>query len=167
MNLLRTSLLAVVLCFVTTSCSKEEIPSEPDTNFSVDLNLANKTDWDMANAILVLINDHRDKIDLEPIKLDRSLATAYAVLHTEYMIDNERISHDGYGRRTQALLDEGANSVGENVARGYLSAEAVVNAWLNSPTHRRVIEGSYTHSGFGVMTDYRGTYYFTQLFYSE
>ena len=159
--------MAVVLCIVATSCSRDEIPVEPDTNFSVDLNLANKTDWQMANSILVLINDHRSKLDLEPIQLDRKLATAYAVLHTEYMIDNERISHDGYGQRSQALLQEGAQSVGENVARGYRSAEDVVNAWLNSATHKRVIEGDYTHSGFGVMQDYRGTYYFTQLFYAE
>ncbi|MDC7996975.1 CAP domain-containing protein [Gilvibacter sediminis] len=167
MNLLRTSLMAVVLLFVATSCSKDEIPVEPETNFSVDLSLANKTDWTMANDILVLVNDHRRSLNLEPIKLDRQLATAYAVMHTEYMIDNERISHDGYAQRSLALQNDGAQSVGENVARGYRSAEDVVNAWLNSQSHRRVIEGDYTHCGFGVMQDYRGTFYFTQLFYSE
>lgn len=159
--------MAVALLFVAASCSPEDTPAEPDTNFSVDLNLANKTDWNMANSILVLINDHRSKLNLEPIKLDRKLATAYAVMHTEYMIDNARLSHDGYAQRSQALLQEGAQAVGENVARGYFSAEDVVNAWLNSSSHKRVIEGDYTHSGFGVMTDHRGTYYFTQLFYSE
>lgn len=159
--------MAVVLLFVATSCSKDDIPVEPESNFSVDLNLANKTDWTMANEILSMVNAHRSTLNLEPIKLDRRTATAYAVMHTEYMIDNERISHDGYAQRSQALLSEGALRVGENVARGYRSAEDVVNAWLNSQTHRNVIEGDYTHSGFGVMQDFRGTYYFTHLFYSE
>lgn len=167
MNLLRTSLLVVALCFVVTSCSKDEPVPETDTNYSIDLGLANKTDWQMANQILTLVNEHRAKIDLPAITADRTLATAYAVLHTEYMMQAEGLSHDNYATRSQALIQNGANKVGEVVALGYTSAENVVNAWLNSPAHKRVIEGDYSHAGFGIMQDFRGTYYFTQILYQE
>ena len=167
MNLLRTSLLAVALCLVVTSCSKDEPLAENETNYSVDLSLANKTDWQMSNEILTLINRHRAQLDLAPVMLDKQLVTAYAVMHTEYMIANSDLSHDNYAQRSQALIQNGASRVGENVAKGYLTAEAVVNAWLHSPAHKRVIEGDYTHSGFGVMQNARGTYYFTHLFYKE
>ena len=50
MNLLRTSLLAVVLCFAMASCSKDDTSESLETNYTIDLSLANKTDWRMANA---------------------------------------------------------------------------------------------------------------------
>ncbi len=167
MNLLRTSLMVLAICFMATSCSKDEPATETDTNYSVDLGLANKTDWQMANEILTIINEHRDGLHLDPIVMDKKMATAYAVLHTQYMMDQDELSHDNYALRSQALIENGAAKVGENVALGYLTAAQVVNAWLHSPSHKRVIEGNYTHSGFGVMQDERGTYYFTQLFYLE
>lgn len=167
MNLLRTSLLAVALCCLATSCSKDEPVATQEINLSIDVNLAHETDWTMANDILDLINDHRISIGLEPIKRDQQYASAYAVEHTKYMINVETINHDNFSVRSKALKDRGAKAVGENVAYGYRTAESVVNAWLNSSAHRNVIEGAYTHSGFGVMKDPKGNYYFTQLFYRQ
>ena len=167
MNLLRTSLLAVALCCLATSCSRDEPVATQEINLSIDVNLARETDWSMANEILNLINDHRMSVGLELIKRDQQYASAYAVEHTQYMIDIQKINHDNFGVRSKALKDRGAEAVGENVAFGYRTAESVVHAWLNSPAHRNVIEGTYTHSGFGVMKDPDGTYYFTQLFYRQ
>ncbi|MEP2936418.1 MAG: CAP domain-containing protein [Gilvibacter sp.] len=167
MNLLRTSLLAVVLCFAMASCSKDDPTEALETNYTIDLSLANKTDWQMATEILQLVNDHRASLQLAPIQMDRRLATAHAVSHSEHMIAMDELSHDGYAQRSQALIQNGAISVGENVALGYITAEAVVNAWLHSPAHKQVIEGDYSHSGFGIVQDFRGTYYFTHLFYLE
>ncbi len=167
MNLLRTSLLAMVLCLTLASCTKDETVQDLETNYTIDLSLADKTDWQMANKILTLINDHRASLQLTPLKMDRSLASAYAVSHTDYMIAEDQLSHDNYAQRSQALIESGALSVGENVALGYTSAEAVVNAWIQSPTHKAVIEGDYSHTGFGIVQDFRGTYYFTNMFYLD
>jgi len=167
MNLLKTCLLAVVLCCLTVSCSKDEGVDNQETNLEAALNLSKETDWEMANDVLFLINEHRATLNLSPILVDRNLATDHAVLHTQYMMAADEISHDNFGQRSQALIQNGAQSVGENVALGYLSAETVVNAWLQSESHRDVIEGNYTHAGFGFFKDERGTYYFTQLFYLQ
>jgi len=167
MKIIRTSLLAMVLMFFVTSCSKDDSVAIDETNYTIDLNLAQETDWLLADDILVLINEHRTSIGLSTIKRDQQYASAYAVNHTKYMIDNNRVNHDNFGVRSTALKNNGAKRVGENVAYGYETAESVVYAWLHSPTHKAIIEGNYTHSGFGVIPNENGTYFYTQLFYSK
>ena len=159
----------MVLLFTIASCSKDsDIDSESEANYTIDLNLAKKTDWDMANEILVLINDHRNSIGLDKIKLDKTYASAYAVEHTEYMIETKQVNHDNFTVRKAALKSRGAKLVGENVAYGYTTAADVVGAWLNSPGHRRAIEERYyTHTGFGIMQSEDNRYFFTQIFYKE
>tara|TARA_R100000306_G_C4347933_1_gene128566 strand:+ start:246 stop:749 length:504 start_codon:yes stop_codon:yes gene_type:complete len=167
MNLLRTSLLAMALMCLVTSCQKDEGVELEETNYTINLNLANETDWQMANEILVLVNEHRRSLGLSEIRKDQQYASAYAVDHTQYMIELEKISHDNFGVRSAALKQQGAKSVGENVAFGYDTAQQLVMAWLNSPSHKAIIEGDYTHSGFGVLKNEKGHYYYTQLFYKK
>lgn len=167
MKLLKLNLLSLALLLVVTSCQKDEGFTEDQANYSIDLNLANETDWQMADQILVLVNAHRATLGLSKIKKDQQDASAYAVDHTQYMIDMAQINHDNFSVRSEALKSKGAITVGENVAYGYSTAESVVGAWLNSPGHRDIIEGNYTHSGFGVMKGNNGGYYFTQLFYRK
>jgi uncharacterized protein YkwD len=167
MKLLKTNLLALVLICLVTSCQKDESFSAEEANYTIDLNLANETDWAMADEILVLVNSHRTSIGLSEIRKDQQYASAYAVDHTQYMMEMEQINHDNFGVRSQALKDKGASAVGENVAYGYTTAEDVVTAWLNSAGHRKIIEGNFTHSGFGVIKTDNNRYYFTQLFYKK
>jgi len=149
------------------SCSKEKESSSAQENYTIDLNLALKTDWEMANQINLLINEHRDSLGLSPIQIDNQYASAFAVEHTVYMIEKGRINHDNFSHRSEALKTRGAKSVGENVAYGYTTAEDVVFAWLHSPSHKNIIEGSYTHTGFGVLKNEDNRYFFTQLFYRK
>ncbi len=154
-----------LFCLVT-SCTKDDVSSD-EVNYSIDLNLAQETDWEMADQILSLVNQHRASLGLEAIKKDQQYASAYSVDHTKYMINTAKISHDHFNVRSKALKDKGADSVGENVAYGYATAEEVVNAWLNSPPHKMIIEGPFNYSGFGILKDDKGHYYFTQLFYRK
>ena len=165
MKLLKLNLLSLVLLLLVTSCQKDESFTEEEANYSIDLNLANETDWQMADEILALINTHRATLNLPAIQRDQQYASAYAVEHTLYMIDKAEINHDNFVVRDEGLRSKGAVSVSENVAWGYSTAEAVVNAWLSSEPHRHTIESNYTHTGFGVMKGKHGGYYYTQLFY--
>lgn len=168
MKLIKTTLLALVLFCFATSCQKDtEDNSTDELNYTIDLNLANETDWKMADEILTLVNAHRATLNLVPVIRDQQYASAYAVDHTQYMIEEATISHDHFSVRSGALKEQGAKVVAENVAFGFTDAESVVNAWLNSPGHRKTIEGPYTHSGFGVIPSDSGKYYFTQLFYKK
>lgn len=165
MKILKLNLLCLLLLLTITSCQKDESFTENEANYSIDLNLAYETDWEMADEILFLVNEYRASINLPAIQKDQQYASAYAVEHTLYMIENSQINHDNFNIRTEALKQKGAVKVGENVAFGYSSAEAVVTAWLRSPSHKRTIEGNYSHSGFGVIKGSNGGYYFTHLFY--
>jgi uncharacterized protein YkwD len=167
MKILKLNLFSLLLLLLVTSCQKDEGFIEDEANYSIDLNLANETDWQMADEILDIINAHRATLNLPILLKDEQYASAYAVEHTLYMIENARINHDNFNLRTEALKSQGATRVGENVAYGFETAQSVVNAWLNSPPHQRAIEGNYTHSGFGVMKGNHGGYYFTQLFYKK
>jgi uncharacterized protein YkwD len=58
--------------------------------------------------------------------------------------------------------------VGENVAVGYLSGLAVVNAWMNSPEHRKnLLSRHYTLIGIGVRKGSDGLWYASQVFGSR
>ncbi len=157
----------MVLFATVVSCSKDESVVVEEVNYTIDLNLAMETNWELADGVLQLVNEHRATLGLPAIKRDQTYASAYAVEHTQYMIERAKLSHDNFSDRSAALKDRGAKIVGENVAYGYETAEAVVHAWLNSPGHRQIIEGLYTHSGFGIIANERGDYYFTQLFYRK
>ena len=169
MKLLKSNLLTVVLlCLVMTSCSKEDINENEQARYEIDLNLVHQNDEQMASRILELVNDHRNSIGLTPLQMDNMYAAAFAVDHTNHMIAVEKLSHDNFGYRSNAIkYHDDAEDVGENVAYGYDTAETVVNAWLNSPGHKANMEGDYTHSGFGVKKSSKGRTYFTQLFYKK
>jgi uncharacterized YkwD family protein len=56
-------------------------------------------------------------------------------------------------------------TAGENIAKGYRTAEAVVNGWMNSPGHRaNILNSTYTHIGVGYVS--QGNYW-TQMFISK
>ncbi|MEM9680907.1 MAG: CAP domain-containing protein [Bacteroidota bacterium] len=148
------------------SCSREQLSNNKNSD-SIDLELCSKTDWAMANAIMIRINNHRNTLGLSSITIDSTYATAYAVEHTLYMIAVDDVNHHNFYKRSAGLKAQGASSVAENVGYGFYSADAVVNAWLNSASHREVIEGDYSHSGLGILTSSDGRYFFTQLFYKS
>src|ERR1043165_2371809 len=59
-------------------------------------------------------------------------------------------------------------SMGENVATNFpgpASARDTVKNWINSPEHRKNMEGTeFSLTGVGVRVGKNGTIYFTQLF---
>jgi uncharacterized protein YkwD len=81
------------------------------------------------------------------------------------MIEVDHVSHDNFFQRKQTLQHSAsANNVSENVAFGFTSAESVVNAWLNSESHRATIEGDYTDFDISAEQNNEGDWYFTNIF---
>ncbi len=102
MKTIKLSLLAMVLMLTVTSCSKDDSIATEEANYSIDLNLAQETDWQIADDILVLINEHRISMGLSAIQRDQQYASAYAVEHTKYMIEMDRVNHDNFSIRSEA-----------------------------------------------------------------
>ena len=114
--------------------------------------------------VLELLNNHRLSIGLNPLN-NMSAIKAQAFGHTDYMIDKNEVSHDGFLARKEALKNNtGASNVGENVAYAYSSAESVVNAWIKSDGHRHIIEGDYTDFDISAEKDANDKWYYTNIF---
>lgn len=144
--------LALLVCIV--SCSKDDSSNDIEKQEVLSI----------AEEILQLVNVHRVSIGKEPLEMN-ALATDLAEEHTLYMIVQNDISHDDFDERSNRLFaEENASRTGENVAYGQRSAQAVMEAWLNSSGHRKNIEGDFTHIGIGVIKNDAGVYYFTQIF---
>ncbi len=107
--------------------------------------------------VLRIINGYRAAGGLEPLKLNEDLT----------MISNvraEEIAWSGVHSHTRPNLmscfslmrDHGfpSGQAGENIGWGYETAEAVCEAWKNSPTHyENIMNPQFTEVGIGVAAD--------------
>jgi len=157
-------LLLVFFISILFSCSKDADGIYFEEEEKIELtNSATYTGLEA--SILDLLNEHRTSLGLNPLSpLD--IISTESSNHTDYMIENEKISHNNFNERA-AFLMENANaiSVGENVAYGYSTAKGVVTGWLNSEAHRLTIENpNYTNVGISIKTNSNRRNYFTNMF---
>jgi len=111
------------------------------------------------------VNLFRLEHGLEELTIDYGCALKLAADHTDYMIQQNELSHDNYNQRTTKMYEIGAVKIGENVARGYSTAAQLLNAWSKSPGHASVLLGEYNRIAIAAIPNFRGTYYFTLIVY--
>jgi uncharacterized protein YkwD len=120
----------------------------------------------MEQAVFSLINQHRKKIGLNELKMNSGISEI-ARTHSRNMATGiTAFGHDGFNDRIEEIktIIPTVHAEAENVAYGARSAAEVVQMWLNSPGHKKNIEGKYNLTGVGIVSDADGTLYFTQLF---
>lgn len=153
-------LLGMICLFVSCSADPETEIAEAanlETNFDIT------QDQSFANEVLDIVNVHRSNLGLADLELHVASKNK-AVEHTAYMVEQNKMSHDNFFQRSDYLKSQGADIVSENVAYGQRTPEAVVAAWLKSPSHKEAIESDYTHTGIGVISNKNGINYYTQIF---
>ena len=162
MKKLSQVVVLLVLSISLFSCSVEdELSNQEIYNTENIIVEYNPIDYE----ILELINVYRTTLNLEPLGILNE-ASKEAITHNQYMIDAGAISHDFFYTRSQNLVEAvEAKKVLENVGYGFSNAESVVNAWINSDSHRENIEDSnVTDFGISTSKDENGKYYFTNIF---
>jgi uncharacterized protein YkwD len=119
----------------------------------------------METEILQYVNEDRKQHGLSPLQMN-ALESSLAAKHSHDMATGKvKFGHDGFNTRAKAIQKElGSNEVGENVASGPMTARQVVDGWLNSPGHKKNIEGDFTLTGIGYASDRKGNIFFTQIF---
>jgi uncharacterized protein YkwD len=140
------------------ACTPEQDIFSPVTT---DDTIENTTDLsDFNAAILNEINKYRQSgckcgnTNMPPVpalKWDNLLEEA-ALLHTQDMVDNNFFAHEGSdgSSSSERVTATGYNwrTVGENIAYGYHSIEAVVKAWIDSEGHcQNIMNESFTEMG--------------------
>lgn len=96
--------------------------------------------------------------------------SAEALKHSASMAGGKTaFGHEGFDGRVGSIKRQLASTrkFAENVAYGHLDAKEVVDVWINSPGHRRNIEGAYNVTGIGTAKRADGTIFFTQIFAAQ
>jgi uncharacterized protein YkwD len=119
----------------------------------------------METEILLYVNEDRKEHGLVALRLN-DMESNLALKHSKDMAGGKvKFGHDGFNARARAIQKAlGSAIIGENVASGQMTAREVVDGWLNSPGHKRNIEGNFTLTGIGYARDRKGDIYFTQIF---
>lgn len=132
---------------------------------------------EIEQQIFALLNQQRVANGLAPLAVDPRL-TAAAQLHSQNMADiapfvgmQAALSHTLNGSPQPSVTSRADfvgfdyRVIGENIAFGYQSAAAVMQAWMASPGHRaNILFGQYTHVGIGLRYTTSGVPYYTQEF---
>jgi uncharacterized protein YkwD len=129
-------------------------------------------DRSYAQQVLTLVNQHRASRGVVALTASPSL-TAAAEWKSLHMAGYGYFSHSdpappvarSVGERLVACGYPVNAGWGENIAAGYTTPAAVMQAWLNSPGHRANIErSSFRSLGVGVARSSSGRLYWTQDF---
>ncbi len=144
----------LVFILSCTSESADEIPIVATTNMV-----------QLEGELLSIVNDHRISLGSNILEFSE-VAYKYANGHTDYMITKGTISHDNFSSRASSINSEvEVEMVAENVAKDYKTAQAAFEGWYNSSSHKKTMEGDFTHTAVSIKEDATGNFYFTQLFY--
>jgi uncharacterized protein YkwD len=100
--------------------------------------------------VVALHNEERAKEKLNSLEISPKLTKA-AQRHAEDMAKRQEMSHKGSDGTMPADRIKEAGYVyrrsGENVAYGRYTPEKLMQGWMDSPTHRKNILGSYSQIG--------------------
>ncbi|MCG4586576.1 CAP domain-containing protein, partial [Anaerosalibacter bizertensis] len=117
--------------------------------------------------VVELVNIERKKAGLSPLSYNEELSKV-ARIKSQDMADKNYFSHNSptYKDPFTMMKNFGIKygQAGENIAKGYLSAESVMNGWMNSSGHRaNILNSNFKKIGVGYVNK-GGTTYWTQMF---
>ena len=165
-------ILILALSLSMTSCSTEPVGTSndlyEDTDSSEDLIPEPEVSvTTFEKEVFDAVNTHRQSLGLATLEFSGHAYLA-AEEHSKYMIDKGVLSHNNFGNRAKQISEAtGAQAVAENVARNYDSAKAVLDAWLASPSHKKTLEGDFSHQALSVEMDENGNPYYTNIFFKK
>jgi len=126
-------------------------------------------DRGFASQVLDLTNAERSRAGLGPLALSAQLNDA-AQSYSQVLAGGACFEHTcgpvpTFGDRVGQAGYNGWNALGETIASGYPTPEAVIAGWMSSPGHRaNLLSPDFTEMGIGLVNG--GTYgaYWTQEF---
>ncbi len=117
------------------------------------------------NRVVQLVNVQRAKVGLQPLTADKSLNSVALIRATEIV---KSFSHTRpNGSYFHTVIDENNihyGHAGENIAKGAVDADKVMELWMNSEGHRNnILSKNYNKIGVACY-EYGGTYHWVQIF---
>ncbi|HSH35488.1 CAP domain-containing protein [Schnuerera sp.] len=139
----------------------ETKPSKPIPDTKEDTNIS------IEKEVVKLVNIERQKAGLAPFTYSEELSKV-ARIKSQDMANKNYFSHNSptYGSPFDMMKSFGIKyrTAGENIAKGYFSAESVVKGWMNSSGHRaNILNPNFGTIGVGYVKA-NATTYWTQMF---
>lgn len=154
------TLFVLLLTITFTSCSSDSESVNPSKIESLE----NYNHSDFELELLDLVNEYRVSQGKNALEIIEHISYKSGE-HNDYMIVVNSVNHDGFNdRKTNLQHVLGAVKVGENVAYGYSTPQATLNAWVESEGHRINLLGDYTHFGLSTKQNESGKKYYTNIF---
>ncbi|MGN0634663.1 MAG: CAP domain-containing protein [Acutalibacteraceae bacterium] len=121
----------------------------------------------MEREVVRLVNQERESRGLAPVRRTASISRV-ARQKADDMCTHNYFSHTSptYGTPFEMLEQNRVrfSYAGENIAFGQVTAEEVVQAWMNSKGHREnILNPAYTKIGVGCADNVQGSYW-VQIF---
>ncbi len=140
----------------STTPSTSTSPSTPSTSTSSPSSATSSVSA-LERQVVELVNQRRAAYGLGALTLSSTLSNG-ARLKAQDLQKNRYFDHNSptYGSPFDMMRSLGIQygSAGENIAMGYSSASAVVEAWMNSPSHRaNILNARYTKIGVGYVAN--------------
>ncbi|HXL58593.1 MAG TPA: CAP domain-containing protein [Chitinophagaceae bacterium] len=154
-------MFALILTSSLSACAQKAVHTTITYSNSRDIDTRG-----MTKDILYYINQYRASIGLPALQMINE-ATSEATKHSVDMANRTTaFGHDGFDERIDNIVKKIGivHASAENVAYGKLTAKEVVDLWLNSPGHKKNIEGNYALTGIGIAKDADGIVFYTQIF---
>lgn len=124
----------------------------------------------LTEQVIQLVNLEREKQGLSPLQADKKLNEA-AYFKSEDMRNNAYFAHRHESATYNGLVELmeafgiSYRYVGENIAAGQRTAEAVMQSWMKSDGHRQnILNERVTHIGVGYASGGEWSHYWTQIF---
>jgi uncharacterized protein YkwD len=121
----------------------------------------------LMSEVVTRTNQQRRANGCGTLAVDRELTIA-SIRQSLYMAKTGLFTHvwrDGTTFIARSHAAGYAQPSGENIAWGYRTSQEVINAWMDSPSHRENILNCSAHSiGTGVAYGANGLPYYTQVF---
>jgi len=111
--------------------------------------------------LIELTNQKREENGLPALKLDETLSQAAQLKGADMIAKNYWAHTSPDGKTPWVFLKEAGYQylyAGENLARDFMDSQSIINAWMDSPTHRdNLLSSRYTDIGIAVINDtYQG-----------
>jgi uncharacterized protein YkwD len=115
--------------------------------------------------ILAQTNVVRTAADKPAVKMRTCLDT-YANSWAKYLATQKKtLTHRPTSQLQTIMKKCGLDGIGENLAFGYSTGTAVVNAWVKSPGHQKnQMNAGFTQIGIGAYRDSKDRYYAVALY---
>ena len=118
--------------------------------------------WEM--EVIRLTNIEREKAGLPALKYNSKLQPGADIRAQEIITHFSHTRPDG--SRFFTAFDISYRSIGENLASGFRSPDAVVAGWMGSEGHRaNILADKFTEMAVSITQDENGRYRWVQIFY--